>query len=238
MVVDQLVIEPMTADFILWRCLHGGPLSRANINKWSADQAQNWERHRAINVPLLRKIIDTYGTCAMLARDGEQVVGFLRFYPKVLCSMEGAGEMCLQQAFPAGPSERFVETEFPPLDEIQDKTLTVHCMAVGSPHQNQNPYQRKGVGTRMVRELIRWAKEREWESIEAEAYQDIDILYAYTGNAGKSFWEKLGFGLVATASEPRLEEWKLFGKVREQGAAQGIKPEDCANAYTMRLELT
>ena len=26
--IDDVVIKPMTREFILWRCLHGGPITR------------------------------------------------------------------------------------------------------------------------------------------------------------------------------------------------------------------
>jgi hypothetical protein len=84
--IEDVVIEPMTEEFIVWRCLHEGPLTCETIDQWLA--------YRERNIPLLRKLIQTYGTCAIVARDGEMVVGQLRFYPKVLCAMTG-GYMCL-----------------------------------------------------------------------------------------------------------------------------------------------
>ena len=238
--VDNIVIEPMNEEFILWRCLHGGPLSKETIDKWPSDGTEAWESHRAINVPLLRKLIATYGTCAMLARDGDKIVGSLRFYPKILFSMEEVGEgLCLQQAFPAGPSEHLVEAAFPSSEEIPEKTLLVHCVMTGSPFQDEKPYQRKGIGTRLVRELIRWAKENGWESIEVETHEDIPLLYEHTGTAGKRFWDKLGFQVVKTGIELAFEgEGEFVREARKQAVAQGLKPEDLKNKYTMRIELT
>ena len=106
---ETIVIEPMTERFILWRCLHGGPLSENTINVLPKNKGEEWEAYRDTNIPLLEKIVKTYGTCAILARDGDQTVGFLRFYPKILYSMKEAGTLCLQQAFPAGPSKRLVD---------------------------------------------------------------------------------------------------------------------------------
>ena len=31
--VAKVVVEPMTEEFIVWRCLHGGPLSRGTIDR-------------------------------------------------------------------------------------------------------------------------------------------------------------------------------------------------------------
>jgi len=236
-VTSQVVIEPMTEGFIVWRCLHRGPLSKETIETWPAD-GPDWERRRAINVPLLTKLIRTYGTCAMVARDGERVVGVLRFYPKWLFEQAKSGLCCIQQDFPAGPSRELVETRFAPLEEIEDKTLTVHCMMTGSPLQSENPYQRKGIGTRLAHGLVAWGAARGWRGIEATAYEGLDILYANTGQAGAPFWERLGFELVRTEKEPALEEDSAFvRKIRDEARAARLDPQKISNKYLMRLEL-
>jgi N-acetylglutamate synthase-like GNAT family acetyltransferase len=130
-----------------------------------------------------------------------------------------------------------VEKEFLPVEEIKDKTLKVCCMMTGSPFQEENPYQRKGIGTKMVHELMRWAKEKGWQSIEATANEDLDILYANTGDAGKRFWEKLGFQLVKTETEPRFTG-DFLKTMQEQAKAQNLPPERVKNKYTMKIQLT
>jgi ribosomal protein S18 acetylase RimI-like enzyme len=232
----NIVVEPMTESFILWRCLHGGPLSKNTINVFPKNKGAEWEVHRVTNIPLLKKIIKTYGTCAILARDGDQIVGFLRFYPEILFSMKEAGTLCLQQAFPAGPSNRLVDQRFPPLEDIQDKTLKVHCLMTRSPFQEKNPYQRKGIGTRMARELMRWAKEKGWKRIETTANEDLELLYAHTGQAGRRFWEKLGFQVVKTETEPKFHG-EFQTKLHEQAVAHNLNPEDVHNQYTMHIDL-
>ena len=72
-----------------------------------------------------------YGTTAIIARDGEQVMGTLRFYPKALCSFGETGVgFCLQQEYPAGPADGFAERRVPPLHELIDKALFVHCLMI------------------------------------------------------------------------------------------------------------
>ena len=34
---EEIVVEPMTEDFILWRCIHSGSLSHDTIDQWSPD---------------------------------------------------------------------------------------------------------------------------------------------------------------------------------------------------------
>ncbi|MCP4257982.1 MAG: hypothetical protein GY774_10710, partial [Planctomycetes bacterium] len=55
--VEDVVVEPMTEEFILWRCLHGGPLSCKTIDQWQemGEMSTMWERDRSRNRPLLKK---------------------------------------------------------------------------------------------------------------------------------------------------------------------------------------
>ena len=137
--VEDVVVEPMTEEFILWRCLHGGPLSGDIIDQWSSANKMPWDRYRKRNIPLLVKITRTYGACAIIARDGDEIVGQLRFYPKAICDLEGAGCLCLQQDHAAGPADDFADSDFPAPAQIEDKTLVVHCVMTGSPLQKENP---------------------------------------------------------------------------------------------------
>lgn len=174
----------------------------------------------------------------MLAWDGEQVVGTLRFYPKAIASLAEAGGLCLQQLHPAGSSEQLVERRFPLLEEIEDRTLVVNCLLTGSAAHEENRYRRRGLGSQLVRHLAEWARGRGWRSIEATTHEDLPVLYGITGSAGRRFWEKLGFELALTEVEPEFEQHPgLRRTMREQAAALGLDPESITNRYTMRLEL-
>jgi len=235
--IKDVVIVPMSRDFVVWRCLHGGPLSREDLEACPSDLSVDWPTRRAKNVPLLEKLIDTYGTCAMLARDGDVIVGLVRFYPKWLFEWTGAG-LCMQQCYPAGPNAELVDVPFPPLAELADKALSVHCMTTGSPLQASNPYQRKGLASQMVEVLIDWAGEHGWIGIAATACEEAEILYANSGAASMAFWEKLGFRLVETGVEPALREDNDFTRqLRAELAARGADPARAANRYLMRREL-
>jgi len=237
--IEDVVVEAMTKEFILWRCLHGGPLTKETVDHPKPHPGVPWEQLRARNVPLLSKLTDVYGACALIARDGKQIVGQLRFYPKAICEMAAPGPgLCMQQTFPGGPADDFVEKRFPPLDLIGDKTLFVHCMMTGSPQQKENPYQRQGIGTRMVRSLIQWAKANGWERIEADAFEDIPIVYEITGSAGHTFWEKTGFHIAERHPHPDLQSRDAFVVTLEQQAeAMGIPSERARDRLIMRFDL-
>jgi hypothetical protein len=240
-VLSDVVTEMMSSELILWRCLHGGPLTSESIERPQPDPRLPWAQFRARNVPFLSKLTEVYGGCAVIARDGEHVVGHLRFYPKAICQMAAPGPgLCLQQTFPCGPADDVVERTFPPLAQMADKTVFVHCMMTGSSQREDNPYQRKGIGSRLVGTLIEWARPRGWSTIEATAYADLPCVYAITGQAGKTFWEKLGFHVVEAAIEPAFLEADNDGFVRgllNEAADRRMDATAAKTRYTMRLNL-
>ena len=159
--------------------------------------------------------------------------------------MEGAGGPCLQQDPPGGPVDDFADRDFLGPAEIEHKTLVVHCLMTGSSLQKENPYQRKGIATRMARALIEWAKANGWDRIEADSFEDLPIIYEGTGSAGHTFWEKLGFRLVDRHPHPALQdqnertEFHEFVKTLEKQAKSiGVPPERARDRLVMRLDLT
>jgi GNAT superfamily N-acetyltransferase len=236
--IEDVVIQPMSECFVLWRCLHGGPLSRESINEWPSQAELPWARYRERNTPLLTKLTRIYGACAMIARDGDQIVGQLRFFPPAVWEMAGAGGLCLQQDYPAGPADVFAERGFPQRQVLQDQSLKIHCLMTGSPSQGQNPYQRRGIGTRLVQALIEWARTNGWESVIVDAFEDVPIIYEMTGSAGRSFWEKLGFRMVHRYPHPDLQQRDPFVvTLEEQAKAIGIPGEKARDCLFMRLDL-
>ncbi len=234
----EIVVEMMSGDFPLWRCLHGGPLSCDTIDQWPTDSDMPWRRYRERNLALITRLNEVYGACAVVARYGEEIVGQLRFYPKAVWEMAGAGCLCLQQDFPGRPLDDFSERNFLPQRELIDQTIKVHCLMTGSPQREDNPYQRKGIGTRLVQKLVEWARENGWKAIEAEAFEDLPIVYAITGSAGRTFWEKLGFCMVDRFPHPDLAEAVDFLAVLEEQAEEaGMTKEQARDCMVMRLEL-
>lgn len=74
--MQDVVVRPISHDFLLWRCPHRGPLSKDTIDRLPEERRDKWLAHRALNVSLLVKLTGAYDSCAMLAWDGEEVVGF------------------------------------------------------------------------------------------------------------------------------------------------------------------
>ncbi len=236
---EPLVVEMMPGETILWRCLHGGPLTAGSIDERDERGRIPWEDFRDRNLSFLENMTRTYGACAVAARSGGRFVGHLRFYPKAVRALADPGVgLCLQQSFPYGPPADFGRRAFPPLRTLEDKTLVVHCMMVASGGPGGEDYRRQGLGRRMALSLIGWAAAKGWRVIEATAYASLPIIYTVSGQAGRSFWEGLGFRLVRTEREPLLEEENDFVRtMREQAQARGLDPSAIADKHTMRLDL-
>ncbi len=236
--LDRLIVEPMSDELTLWRCLHAGPISAENLDSPPPNPQVDFATIRSRNIPLLRKLTQVYGACAIVARDGDEVVATLRFYPLALCEFGNSGAgFCMQQNFPAGPAEDLATHEFPTLQGLPDKALFVHCLLVVSPAADPGRYRRKGLASRLVRELVRWAGEKGWQAIEATAYEEIPLLYDNAGVAGKRFWQKLGFSVVGQDTEPAISG-EFLETVSKSALSVGIPPGQVANRYRMRLELS
>jgi GNAT superfamily N-acetyltransferase len=229
----------MAEKALLWRCLHGGPLTAASLDAAGAAGKVPWAQFRVRNIAFLRNLTAAYGAAAVAARSGELVIGHLRFYPKAVRDLAAPGlGLCLQQEYPYGPAADLGRTAFPGLAEIADKTLLVHCMMLAPEEAGAEPLRRKGLGTRMAGTLIEWARRNGWRAIEATAYEALPVIYATSGQADRRFWEALGFRLVRTEREPALEaESEFVGKMRQEAATMGLDPARLANRYIMRLVL-
>ncbi len=234
--MDDLIVEPMGEGFLLWRCLHQGPLDPRNLGDPKPNPEVDWPHARARNIPLLEKLTRTYGACAIVARDGDEIIGTLRFYPEVLCSFgeSGAG-FCLLQRFPYGPADDLAARRFPLPAEMADRALFVHCLMIASPVAEPDRYRRKGLATRMAAELIRWAAAGGWHALEVNAYEEIPMLYAISGVAGRRFWEPLGFKVIRRDSEPAIKG-DILEALRKDAAAAGLDPATVTNRYRLRLD--
>jgi len=78
-------IVPMEKDSVLARCIHCGPFSLANIEEMRSSEPALSEEQFERNKQFLTRMIDAYGSCGMLAVDGDLVVAHARFYPQAIC---------------------------------------------------------------------------------------------------------------------------------------------------------
>jgi GNAT superfamily N-acetyltransferase len=226
--MESLLLKPTDGSFLLWRCLHDGSVTRKNLD---APPDESRLPFQETAVALLKKLTELYGSAAILAWEGDEVVGLLRFVPKVVSQMEGGGGFCLLQPHPAGPKEDFPQGVFPSKETIEDRTLVVTCMQLLSDRQ------RKGIGRAMVERLKSWAREEGWEAIEATAYQDLPLVYEVTGNAGRNWWRGLGFHVRESLEEEAMKEYGEFLHALEiQAREKGMEPHKVTQKFIMRWE--
>ena len=126
-----------------------------------------------------RKLTHAYGACAILAWLEQTIVGFLPFVP-VECGIKLPA--CLHYVDEQAQAE--VEAFSPiPKHDMEQRILEIHCLSV------KKSMRRQGVGSRMVRYLVEWAKANEWQRIQGWAFAKSNFGWL----PDIAFWEKCGF---------------------------------------------
>jgi hypothetical protein len=87
----------------------------------------------------------------------------------------------------------------------------------------------------MVERLKSWAREEGWDAIEATAYQDLPLVYEVTGNAGRSWWEDLGFHVRESMEEEAMKGYGDFVHTLEiQARERAMDPQEVTQKFIMR----
>lgn len=160
-------IKEMNDSYILDRCPLGEPLDPLHLTQ---DEYPGYgERAKEIRRRFFREVRDRYGNCVLFAWDDGKVVGFLIFLPKPVANKLGLKPM---------PD---------PDDERASKTLVYVCMQVVS------EYQGKGVGSRLVKALIDWARSNGWDRVEANRISEGVDDENWRWSWGLPKWERMGF---------------------------------------------
>ena len=227
----------MTEDCVLCICVHGGPLP---LSKTCAAETRSTWKERELGLPdgtvarFLQAMCRTYGSCGILAIDGDAVVGHLRFYPAGLDDVAAGGFPCVQmdeiralRDFDAGT--------LPPKNALAPAALRIHCFHVAG--IDGASYRRRGIGTTMLETMIDWARAAGWEELRAGASEHIPPIYEWSGQMSVERYSRLGFRATATPGEsPWLQavrnmraghhgervktQWEAFAHLSDEEAAQ------------------
>lgn len=265
----MIEIKPMGEDFILPRCLHAGPIEAA-VGKasepadldlpphpWSDETIRDLvARHPDFGLcdagsgwptEFMREMIRRYGACALLAWEGQKVVGFIRFYPMEIARLVDERR--------AGRVEPILDPTLACEPEGDEATFWVHCVMTSRPYTGgteevgptsggdgilrtaEEAGARKGIGLRLARALIPWAREHGWKRMIKIAPCDLDFFYGIWGGGGKSFWEKAGFKVVGTIHRPQKWSEEDMTTLRAQLADKGMTEDDAWTFYRMTCEL-
>ncbi len=206
----------MNKDFILFCCLHCGLLSPSSIEeKCSLPKGQSNR-----NKKLLARLIDTYGSCAMLAMEGDSVVAHARFYPETIYKQF---EFCCQDPNHDITLE-MVEMKLPPLANLAERILRIACFFV---HKD---YQGQGLSHKLIDAILEWAKNNAWKSVRCFAYPDNYWLSSEMCTPMLRTYSKHGFKKIETVMIPEAKDLLQQMKNGELGAERKNKIERiCGN---------
>jgi hypothetical protein len=110
----------MNKDFIVFYCLHCGKLSPSTIDEKCSLQVELSNRNKRF----LARLIDTYGSCAMLAMEDDSLVAHARFYPQIIFDQFKKGWFCCHDPNHT-VNQEIAEMELPPLTNQAERILRI-----------------------------------------------------------------------------------------------------------------
>ena len=196
-------ICPMDKSFILFRCVQFGPLGPSNIEKKIINVRGLTKEQLDRNKKFLTRLIDVYGSCAMLAIEGDLVVGHARFYPQVICDQF---QFCCQDP-KYGITQHMVEMDFPTIENPDDRILRIDCFLV---HKD---YRRQGLTHSLINGVLEWAKTHDWKVVRA--YASLDNYWLSTQICAPMLRTYIKHGFQKIKTVPFSEIKELLIKVQE-----------------------
>ena len=201
-------ICPMDKDFILFRCLHNGPLSPSNIETKSMNIVSLPKEQLDRNKKFLARLVDAYGSCAMLAMENDSVVAHARFYPQIIYDQF---TICCQDPNYAITQE-IAEMELPPLANQAERILRITCFFVYTDYRGQ------GLSHKLIDAILKWAKNNSWKSVRCFAYLDNYWLASEMCTPMLHTYSKHGFRIIGTVMIPEAKDLLQQMKNGELGA--------------------
>ena len=224
---------------VLTSCLHSGPISLAEVAR--AEELPSWlERDAQLPGGTVARVLNAlcreYGSCGVMAVDGDVVVGKVRFAPAGL--NEGVPECAQQHA------EAWLGCDpgtLPPRRGLRPRALRIWCVQVVA----DDRYRRKGIATAMVAQMAAWARAEGWEEIHAHAIRAIPPLLDWAGIFSLDAYRRLGFTPTSSEVGPGLLEGVRH--MREGGHGEDVHKqwdafahltdEEAATLYAVTLPL-
>lgn len=141
----------------------------------------------------VRLRVEALGSAAMLAFDGSRHVGQLQFrlFEPGVRSPDGLWDPLYWMDF----------TGAEPSPTVPDRSLALFCYHVGQLDDSDDrdqAYMGRGIGLRLLDELVEWARGEDFGAIVAKATPPIRSVMAFMGGQPRSGYEDRGFETVAT----------------------------------------
>ena len=197
----------MDKDFILFRCLHDGPLNPSNIETKSMTIGSLPREQLDRNKKFLSHLVDAYSSCAMLAVEDDSVVAHARFYPQNIYDQY---KICCHDPKHAITQE-IAEMEFPPLANQAERILRITCFFV---HKD---YRGQGLSHKLINAILKWAKNNSWKSVRCFAYMNNYWLASEMCTPMLRTYSKHGFKKIGIVRIPEVKDFLQQMKNGELG---------------------
>jgi GNAT superfamily N-acetyltransferase len=198
----EISIRAMDESFIVYRKMYVPPLTPENIGTIAPhDDVRQLERFRRkgwlhVLEEFFRRQIRTIGSCAILAWDGDGVIGKMHFTTREMWDAfrRAGGWYCVDHESMPRIIQSLNDEEMESLLASPSRTLYAPCFNIG--HFDAR-YQGKGIATSMIAFLKDWARQRNWQRIEMPSCPDVVPFKALGGHVlRQSRLEREGFRLV------------------------------------------
>jgi GNAT superfamily N-acetyltransferase len=243
----------MDENYLHLTCLHGRAADTARFEPpadplpgehpplpWSDEMLReviaSYREHRIGHprpAPFMGEMIRRYGTCAILAWEGQHVTGHIRFYPMEVARLLAPGE--------PDPSP-VLDCRFACEPAADEGTLWVQCVTTSRPYTDaagaRETGARQGIGRKLAEALVAWARERGWARVVKVAHCDLDWFYGIQGGGGKAFWLKSGFHVADTLhNRPWEPDAEAKAIIEAQMNENGMTERDVWTWYKMVCKL-
>jgi GNAT superfamily N-acetyltransferase len=202
--MDEFLVLPI--------CLHGGAISLSRLPGLSKQTSfeQEFGLELGVHARFIRALSRCYGATGVVALDGEQIVGLLRFYPRAL--REQIGQLCPQDEPYARRLAAVDVASLPDRDDLQPLSLHIDCLQVIPEYRGQ------GIGRTLIERTIAWARENGWHGLYASGVRHILPLMSWSGQMSAESLQKHGFEIVGQELDKGLRE----GAVSQQLGYHGV----------------
>lgn len=169
-------IKPMDKSFII---PGGSGRCPANCDMREAGDLAPTVKFRVLS----EKMIERYGTNAILAMDGDLVIGFVSFFPEWVSRYDICNDEQIDEAV-----KHLDEFEFP--SPQAKPVLHVNCLVV------KEKYRGNHLSVHMLEYLKTWARDRRWKKIVASGCVfsgRAQYQWIVSPKPPKYIWEQAGF---------------------------------------------
>lgn len=187
----------MDKNNILPTCLHDRPIPMHDIRLPAYVELEHGLPTGTVH-SILETICALYEACGVLAIHDNMIIGKIRFYPEYL--FDELGNLCVQTKDTIKKLESYNSSKLIAFEDLSPKSLFIHCYQIDSAYRGQ------GIAGSMLRTMLRWAKEKGWESVYAYAIPNVKPLLYWTGDWSVDSYLKMGFEVIEHQQSKELME--------------------------------